>query len=591
MKQPKTHTFWKKTVLALLLTCGLGLLSSPSQASGFLDTQDHWAQDHIQKWTDYGVLAGSQGYFHPDASIIRGDMAVILDALMRYQTTSTQSFYDLGEEYYATAVKKLFAAGIMSGYEGYVRPTDYISREEAALVLANALHISYDIQGETSFADNQEISPWARGAVTALYDQGLLTGRADNTFDPTAKISRAEVATMLSQGVDTLVQVGGTYVLDSDGTVVINVPSVTLSGCEIAGDLILAEGVGAGLINLSNVNIGGNLIVKGGGSNAITLLNVTLGGQVQVDREGYAVRMSLTGNTTIPRIQIMGDCTLVTDSNYTGYTGRVEILEGRNVTIKGTFPVVVNQVDALTLTIGGNVSTLETHGAVLINGTPIAANSLFYQSDIPGIDEVGEDTSGLGQYQVVAMTDTIKLNRESISLAGEEVFTAVVTGDDMPTTLTLDDGTFTWSATSSDGGEVELEEVEGDSRQIKIKGYKKGTVTVKVTWEVDVLLDRTTYTDSKTMEVTVTSDGDVVQPIYYKITLDTAENGSFTTDVAYAKEGDTVTVTLRPDYGYRVTALSYTEASGEKSSAGLVGTIGTFIMPANHVTVTASFGE
>ncbi len=197
-----------------ILACSLALpmLATEAQAATFHDTQGHWAEANIQKWAEAGVLAGSGGYFRPDDSITRGDMAVILNGLMGYKVQANNDYSDLGDAYYTEAVLKLNSAGIMSGYQGKIRPTEAITREEAAVVLANALHIDYNVdQTSTGFSDNAEISPWARGAVSALSKLGMIGGREGYRFAPNDYISRAEVATILAGGVAMVADGSGTY--------------------------------------------------------------------------------------------------------------------------------------------------------------------------------------------------------------------------------------------------------------------------------------------------------------------------------------------------------------------------------------------
>ncbi|MBP1549700.1 MAG: hypothetical protein J6A05_06810, partial [Oscillospiraceae bacterium] len=69
------------------------------------------------------------------------------------------------------------------------------------------------------------------------------------------------------------------------------------------------------------------------------------------------------------------------------------------------------------------------------------------------------------------------------------------------------------------------------------------------------------------------------------ITVAEAENGTVSVDKTTAAEGDTVTITAKAADGYEVDTITVTGASGDVD----VAEDGTFKMPAEAVTVTATF--
>lgn len=71
----------------------------------------------------------------------------------------------------------------------------------------------------------------------------------------------------------------------------------------------------------------------------------------------------------------------------------------------------------------------------------------------------------------------------------------------------------------------------------------------------------------------------------YTITIASAANGSVTTDKTSAKRGETVTLTISPNSGYSLSAISTTPALTLNGS----GNIRTFTMPDSNVTVSATF--
>ena len=75
-----------KCLAALTLAAGLTV----TNAAAFTDTQGHWAEDAISKWSEsYGILKGNEdGSFRPDAYITRGAFAGILDRFLKFRTAS-----------------------------------------------------------------------------------------------------------------------------------------------------------------------------------------------------------------------------------------------------------------------------------------------------------------------------------------------------------------------------------------------------------------------------------------------------------------------------------------------------------------------
>lgn len=78
----------------------------------------------------------------------------------------------------------------------------------------------------------------------------------------------------------------------------------------------------------------------------------------------------------------------------------------------------------------------------------------------------------------------------------------------------------------------------------------------------------------------------------YTVSVGTAENGTVTASPTNAKEGDKVTLTVAPDEGYELGALTVKDASGKTVSTTKVSENEyTFTMPEGNVTVTATFVE
>ena len=104
------------------------------------------------------------------------------------------------DQWYAGAITYCFDNDIISGYDdGTFQPEKTITRQEAAAILNNAFKLAekYGISTER-FPDNSAIADWAADHVYAAKAAGLMKGDADTgNFRPTSTIIRAEAASIL----------------------------------------------------------------------------------------------------------------------------------------------------------------------------------------------------------------------------------------------------------------------------------------------------------------------------------------------------------------------------------------------------------
>ncbi|MDF2819869.1 MAG: beta-propeller protein methanol dehydrogenase [Clostridiales bacterium] len=268
----------RKRIIALVLTCALILGMIPASTSGaatkslFKDVNGHWGQEAIERIAQLGIIQGHQGRFNPDKAITRGELAIILDNIMNYQTMAKNDLVDLGDTYYTEAVLKVNEAKVMVGFNNKFRPTDNITREEAIVTLSRAFGIPLARYGRLAqFSDSPEVSSWAFEAIKSMVSKKYITGNQGKLL-PTSNITRAEVVTILDNIIKAMYSEKGEYTTSVDGTAIISAKGVTLRDLRIKGDLIITEGVADGEITLDNVKVEGNTIVRGGGVNSVIVL-------------------------------------------------------------------------------------------------------------------------------------------------------------------------------------------------------------------------------------------------------------------------------------------------------------------------------
>lgn len=322
--------------------------TASSNAATFTDLSGHWAADAIYKWAGYGIINGFEGTFRPDDSITRGEMAVILDNMMDYQVAASNKFSDLQSgKFYTDSILKANAAGIINGDGAKVRPTDKITREEAAVMLSRAFAVKEAASGK-AFTDTDGIAAWAKGAVFGMEAKGYISGY-NGKFEPKANITRAAVVTMIDNIVKAYYTAAGTYTDNVNGTAVIKVSGVTLKGVTVSENLIIAEGVAQGDATLDSVTVKGDTVVRGGGANSIHIT-------------GASHISNLTIEVVDGKVRVVADGVVIQE---------VDIAEGEEIILDGDFGTVTSNVPGAKITVaaGSSVDKVVANAETDIGGT------------------------------------------------------------------------------------------------------------------------------------------------------------------------------------------------------------------------------
>lgn len=238
----------KRKILAALLTLvmvfSLLPVSAWAEETTYSDVAGHWAQSAILRWSDYGVLQGSEGKFSPNGTLTRGQMAVILSRLLNLPAAPSAGFTDVAPDaWYADGINRCAAAGILQGSEGKAMPEDPITREQAMVMLCRALGIAAeDVGALAGFSDLSLVSDYARPYVAALVKAGVVKGDANGLLNPLSKITRAEIVTMIDRLVGHYAKDAGAFVDASDGALVIVVAeNVKIVNAPAGTKIIVAE--------------------------------------------------------------------------------------------------------------------------------------------------------------------------------------------------------------------------------------------------------------------------------------------------------------------------------------------------------------
>ena len=185
-----------------------------SPVPNFTDIDDHWAKEHILFTVSRGLFSGtSETTFSPNTTLTRGMFVTALGRLAGINPADYQTgtFTDVkADAYYAPYVNWAASKGIVSGTTSTTfAPGSQISREQMAVIMKNyADKMGYSIPKTleaVTFADNAGISSWAKEAVKAMQQAGILSGKSNNQFDPKGNATRAEAATVLHRFVEVII--------------------------------------------------------------------------------------------------------------------------------------------------------------------------------------------------------------------------------------------------------------------------------------------------------------------------------------------------------------------------------------------------
>ena len=215
----------KKRVFAALLALAVtvGSLVLPARAA-FTDTTGHWAETAITKWSEeYSIINGYEdGTFRAKNNVTYSEAMVMIYNLMdktgnlKTSATNTLSIYQSVLNTYkiptwsqSTVAYGLSAQILMAAdlpkftTNGVSNPA---TRQDVAVMFGRALSEKYDIYAGTGvdYNDSWRISDEAMPYVDLLTRLGIVSGDDNGNFNPTANITRAEMAVIMNKTYDLL---------------------------------------------------------------------------------------------------------------------------------------------------------------------------------------------------------------------------------------------------------------------------------------------------------------------------------------------------------------------------------------------------
>ena len=190
---------------------GVSLPSTNPSGTGNAETTDfgdctdsHWAYEYVSELKNKKIINGYEdGNFHPDEYVTREEyVKLIIAATGLYSSNAECDFSDVSKDdwcykFVASAVQKEIVKGVSDTEFGTGM---FITREDAAVIAARTLSMfNQNVSASQSgFADEEQISDYAKEDVNLLAQMGIINGFEDGRFAPADNITRAQAAKIIA---------------------------------------------------------------------------------------------------------------------------------------------------------------------------------------------------------------------------------------------------------------------------------------------------------------------------------------------------------------------------------------------------------
>ena len=281
--------------LAAAMTVGGTPAAYAADKSQIKDIPNNWAKQAVESAVENDLMTGYEGYVRPADDITRAEVSVIINKILASSNKADiSSFSDVNSsDWFYDAMAKIVKTGILSGSGNQLMPNKEITRQEAFSLLARIFGITNG--GESAlegFADKDEVASWAKGALAAMVEAGYVSGN-DGKLNPNDNITRAEFAQVLSNIGCKYVFESGEVSGDFDGNVFIGSNDVTLSGT-VKGNVILGDGVDKTV--LKDVKVTGDVISRG---KDVEFNNAQVDGNLVITGSGKTPEIKTDDNTKL----------------------------------------------------------------------------------------------------------------------------------------------------------------------------------------------------------------------------------------------------------------------------------------------------
>ncbi|AYF05856.1 MULTISPECIES: N-acetylmuramoyl-L-alanine amidase [Bacillus] len=177
--------------------------SSFAQTKKFPDVPaKHWAEDSIYYLVDKGAVKGNdKGMFEPEKEITRAEAATMMAQILNLpiDKNAKPSFGDSQNEWYTPFIAAVEKAGVVKGKgPGVFDPTGKIDRVSMASLIVEAYKLDSKVNGTpaTKFSDLEK--SWGKAKANILVELGISVGTGDR-WEPEKILTKAEAAQFIKK--------------------------------------------------------------------------------------------------------------------------------------------------------------------------------------------------------------------------------------------------------------------------------------------------------------------------------------------------------------------------------------------------------
>lgn len=569
-----------KKILAFILTvamvCSLCVpaLAEDTQGVTFADAKGNWAESSINRWAAAGIITGdTNGNVNPGQFLTRAELATILVRFLGLtEKAPADTFSDVAADaWYADAVLKCAAAGIMQGWAGKADPNDPITREQAITMVGRALGVKAQAgQNLSKFEDADKVSAYATEYMAPLTAMGILSGIEDGSkVAPQNNIDRASALALLDKAIAAYVTAPGTVKAeDANKFVIVNASAgdVTVSG--VAAGVLVTNGNKANVklnnLTADTVKVDSAVAVDVSNNSKLGAMDVNAPASVTVDRGS---KVSSIDTTDAPSANVSNNQSSGGSSGGGGGGGG-------SVTGK-TYAVAVD-----TKIVNGTVTVSTKNARVGATVTVTAkANDGYVVSD-DTVTVTAQDGTKVAVTKGTNGRFTFKMPAQDVTVTATfKKDTTTPVEPDKTYTVTVDttvNGTVTADKATAKAGETVTLTVTPAT------GYELDTLTVN-----GQAVTGTTFVMPAANVTVAATFKAVTAETTYTVTDQTAADANGTLEISKAsglKKNDTVTITVKPAAGYELD--KFTVDGVEKT---VTGTTYTLTIGEANVTVKATF--
>lgn len=208
----KKSTRLMAILLAIITILSVIPMSAFAAASSFTDVpQNAWYYEPVTYMAENGYMSGTgDNKFSPNQTTTRAMFVTVLGRIAgidQNQYKNTCTFRDVKKDWAEPYIAWASQNGIVNGVgDNRFGPNNYVTREQAAVILFNYLKKDYTLTIDSKFLDNApdriNVSSWAVEAMQWATSAALMRGDANGTLRPRYSATRAEIATIFKRFIE-----------------------------------------------------------------------------------------------------------------------------------------------------------------------------------------------------------------------------------------------------------------------------------------------------------------------------------------------------------------------------------------------------